>query len=33
MLGGILEKILLNYFGDFLEDFKKDRISLGVKFK
>jgi hypothetical protein len=32
MLAGIVEKILMTYFGDFLEDFQKDQISLGVNF-
>jgi hypothetical protein len=33
MLAGIVEKILLKYFGDYIEDFEKDKISLGVKNK
>lgn len=30
MLASIVEKILLKYFGDFIENFEKDKISLGV---
>ena len=30
MLAGLVEKIILNYFGDYIENFEKDKISLGV---
>lgn len=32
MFAGIIERILLSYFGDYIQDFEKDKISIGVIF-
>lgn len=30
MLAGLVEKFLISYFGEFIENLEKDKISLGV---
>lgn len=30
MLAGLVEKFVLSYFGDYIENLEKDKISLGV---
>jgi len=31
MLEGLVEKLILAYFGDFIENIDKSKLSLGVK--
>jgi len=33
MLQGLVEKFLISYFGDYIENLEKEKISLGVKIK
>jgi len=33
MLAGLVEKFLVSYFGEYIENLEKDKISLGVNSK
>ena len=33
MLAGLVEKLLVSYFGEYIENLEKDKISLGVNKK